>query len=115
MNIKTSLLFIIFTIIFVSISCEKHTESNDYLSLLKEIHKIECEHLNKAGVIVADTSSYNFRSEAFQHIMKNPDRRVLANYEELCSKLAAILYTLDTNQKMEYETNLKIEYSKKCD
>ncbi len=106
--------FSIILFFLLSISCNKQENPSDYYSLLKEIHKIECDHVNQAGIVITETSSYKFRSEAFQYIMKNPDRRVLAKYEDFCSKLASLIYTMDEKQKLQYESDLEAEYSNSC-
>lgn len=111
---KLTPIFIIGLVIFLSCR-ENFNHRYEYLQLISEIHKIECEHLKSAGVSVTDTSVYKFRGEAFQFIMKNTDRRVLAHYEDLCSKVASIVDFLNEGQKNEYELDVKKEYSKSCD
>jgi len=86
----------------------------EYLNLLSEIHKIECEHMNKAGIQYIDTSYYKFRGEAFQQLLKNPVRKILAQHEDLCAKLAVLVDNFDEAQKNKYENDVQIEYQKKC-
>ena len=117
MKIKkfNSILFAIILVLIVLISCEKNPDLNSgYVSLIEEIHKIECEHLNKAGINITDTTVYAFRSEAFQQILKNTDRKVLARYEDLCARVATIVDNMNETQKSVYEKDVQVEYSKKC-
>lgn len=102
-------------ILVIIISCEKNTSlQSEYFSLIEEIHNIECEHLNKAAVNISDTTVYAFRSEAFQQILKNTDRKVLAHYEDLCARVATVVDNMNEEQKLAYEKDIQLEYSKKC-
>ncbi len=101
-------------ILILLFSCNTQNQRKDYLTFIEEIHKIECEHLNRDNVVLSDTSDYNFRSVAFQHIMNNSDRRVLAHYEDLCAKVASIVDFMDENQKKIYENDVRLEYSIRC-
>src|SRR5512139_673984 len=96
------------------ISCqEKNYQKEDYLPLIKELHKIECEKLKTEGIsfTINDTNIYSFRSIAFDKILtKNPDARLIAHYEDLNQKLASIEYWLDENQKAVYQEDFKEVY-----
>jgi sulfur transfer complex TusBCD TusB component (DsrH family) len=117
MRIKHLYLILIPTvfILVIFVSCKKTPALQaEYLSLIEEIHNIECEHLNKAGINITDTAVYAFRGEAFQQILKNTDRKVLAHYEDLCARVATIVDNMNEIQKYAYEKDVMLEYSKKC-
>jgi len=65
--------------------------------------------------IVSDTSIYTFRSIAFDLIMtKQPDAKLIAHYEDLCQKLAAMEFEMDDSEKLTYKNDHTSEYLKKC-
>lgn len=105
----------IFFLAFITnyFGCENNKRS-EYLPLIQEIYRIECEHIVKSGIDVNNTSFYAFRTIAFQEILKNPDRVLLQNYEDLNSKLASLMYTLDDEYKKEVENEMEKIYSKRC-
>lgn len=89
----------------------------DYTPLVKALHQIECEELNKWGVefSVNDTNIYTFRGIAFDKIMtKEPDAKRIAYYEDLNQKLAAMEYFMDDDEKMVYRDYFRKEYLKPC-
>lgn len=87
------------------------------MPLVEELHKIECEQVSKAGIvfIINDTNIYTFRGIAFDRIMtKNPNAALIAHYEELYQKLAAMEFEMDDKEKSVYREDLKNEYLKQC-
>jgi bisphosphoglycerate-independent phosphoglycerate mutase (AlkP superfamily) len=57
---------------------------------------------------------YDFKSAAFQYILRNTDRRVLAEYEDLSNKLAHVTYFMDDGQKAACESDIEKIYRKRC-
>jgi len=116
MNKSYSLILILVSLIICNSCKEPHTKKN-YMPLLTELHKIECDQLKKGGInfIISDTSIYTFRTIAFDRIMtKDPDAKLIAHYEDLNQKLAAMEYFMDESEKLEYRKDLKIEYLIPC-
>lgn len=104
-------------IIFLSVNCAQPHKQKDYIPIIKEIHKIECNQLvkHKINFTVRDTSVYTFRSIAFDLMMtKQPDLKLIAHYEELCQKLAAMEYEMNDEEKEIYNKDYTAEYLKKC-
>ncbi len=99
------------------IGCKEAHQKEDYIPLVKALHRIECEELSKWGIEfnVSDTNIYTFRGIAFDKIMtKKPDARRIAYYEDLNQKLAAMEYFMDEEEKMNYREDFKEEYLKPC-
>ena len=87
------------------------------MPLLTELHKIECDELKKGGInfTINDTNIYTFRGIAFDRIMtKDPNAKLIAYYEDLNQKLAAMEYFMDDNEKFEYRNDVKNEYLIPC-
>lgn len=106
----------IFSILYFS-SCEKPHSKKNYLPLVEELHKIECEQVKGSGInfTVNDTNIYTFRGIAFDRIMtKKPNAVLIAQYEDLYQKLAVMEYTMDDNEKLTYREDVKTEYLKPC-
>jgi hypothetical protein len=62
-----------------------------------------------------DTSVYAFRSAAFDVIMtKKPEVKLIAHYEDLCQKLAAMEFEMDDSEKQTYRKDFNKEYLKTC-
>lgn len=91
-----------------------NTNKMDYIKMLEELHEIECSHLQKEKISLNDTSVYSIRSIAFQAVMKNKDRKVLARYEDLYQKLADIKHAMGDEQKIQYEIETKKIYQTPC-
>ena len=111
-------LFLIIVIFFVTAAgCKKSHQRNDYLPVLIALHRVECDELNKWGIefTVSDTSIYTFRGIAFDKIMtKNPDAKLIAYYEDLNQKLAAMEYFMDDEEKLKFREEYRNEYLKPC-
>jgi hypothetical protein len=87
------------------------------MPLVEELHWLECKQLEKHGVKfeMNDTSVYAFRSAAFDVIMtKKPEAKLIAHYEDLCQKLAAMEFEMDEKEKIEYHYNFNKEYLIPC-
>ncbi len=87
------------------------------MPLVKELHQIECEQVKSSGMnfTVNDTNIYTFRGIAFDRIMtKDPNARLIAHYEDLYQKLAAMEYFMEENEKVEYRNDVKTEYLIPC-
>lgn len=82
--------------------------------MLEELHDIECSHLQKEKISLNDTNVYSIRSVAFQAVMKNKDRKVLARYEDLYQKLADIEHAMSEEQKIQYKTETEKIYQHSC-
>jgi len=111
--------FILFAVILavIIINCENPHSQLDYMPMVTELHKLECNQLKKHGIsfTVQDTTVYAFRSVAFDVIMtKNPEAKLIAHYEDLCQKLAAMEYEMDDSEKQTYRKDFNKEYLKSC-
>jgi hypothetical protein len=98
-------------------ACQTEHNKTDYLPLIKELHQIECEQLRKAGINISihDTAVYSFRSMAFDKIMTNkPDPKLIAHWEELNQKLAAMEYYMDMFEKKKYHEEFNYIYLEQC-
>lgn len=111
---------LVLTIIFVAAyaaGCGQDHYKADYMPLLREMHSIECAKLDEAGISkqVNDTSIYAFRTRAFDKIMTHkPDAKLIARYEELNQKLAAMEYVMDAFEKKTYQNDFKEVYMLRC-
>jgi len=85
-----------------------------YFPLITEIHSIECEHLKRASASVTATNTYDIRAAAFQEIIKDPDRKMLAHYELICQQLADVEHQMTDNEKQQYQKTVDEIYSKGC-
>lgn len=115
---KSILLIVLLSAMTVIDSCKKPHQKENYMPLVIELHKIECDHLKKSGILfsVNDTNIYTFRGIAFDKIMtQKPDAALIAHYEDLNQKLAAMEFEMDEQEKAEYKENFKSEYLKKCE
>lgn len=109
-------MFIFLLLIFVS-ACKESHQRDDYLPVLIALHRVECEELKKWGIefTVSDTSIYTFRGIAFDKIMtKDPDAKLIAYYEDLNQKLAAMEYFMDESEKLKYKEDFRNEYIIPC-
>jgi hypothetical protein len=112
--------YIFFTVVFIMVylsGCKEAHQKEDYLPLVKALHKIECDQLNKWGIkfTVSDTNIYTFRGIAFDKIMtKDPDAKLIAYYEDLNQKLAAMEYFMDDDEKLKYREDFRKEYLIPC-
>ncbi len=108
---------LIISAIIILYSCSKPHSKQNYMPLIEELHKIECDQVKKAGInfTVNDTNIYTFRGIAFDRIMtKDINAPLIAKYEELYQKLAAMEYEMDDAEKLEYREDVKNEYLKNC-
>lgn len=96
------------------ITAENNSWKTKYLPLIAEVHDIECEHLKKARVDLQPGSTYDIQATAFQEIMKDPDRKMLARYEWLSQQLADIHHQMNDEEKQEYQKEVDLIYSKGC-
>ena len=109
---------IICILMLAFISCNNmRTESSieKYIPLLKKLHELECDNLKKFGTETVFTDSYAFRSAAFQAVLKNPDRKVLAEYEEYYQQLAHIEFHLNAVERGKYFEDVRQEYALPCE
>lgn len=112
------IIFVLPAIIILFSSCKTSHQKEDYMPLLNELRRIECSQLKKSGIsfTVNDTNIYTFRGIAFDKIMTyKPDAILIAKYEDLSQKLAAIEFEMDSEEKTEYRENFKKEYLKPCE
>ncbi len=107
-------LFIVFTAIN---SCSLEYQDSSYISLIKEMHKIECDALKKSGVTFQVNSSniYGFRSIAFDKIMTKPDAKLIAHWEDLNHQLAVIEHYMDEGDKKDFQNNFTEVYLATCE
>lgn len=85
-----------------------------YLPLIKELAEIECAYLKRAGNSVADSSVYSIHSLAFQEVLKDLDRNVLAHYEDIYQLLARYEYLMSPEERRQYEMDIQEVYSAYC-
>ena len=114
---KTVLLLIALFLTLAVYTCTKPHSQANYMPLVTELHKLECKQLEKHGVKfeMNDTSVYAFRSVAFDVIMtKKPEAMLIAHYEDLCQKLAAMEYEMDDMEKITYKNDFNKEYMNPC-
>ncbi|MEO8513114.1 MAG: hypothetical protein ABI543_06130 [Ignavibacteria bacterium] len=114
---KTYFFAVMLITVIIFASCEKPHSKTQYIPLVEELHKIECEQLKIAGInfLVNDTNIYTFRGIAFDRIMtKKPNAPLIAHYEELYQKLAVIEFNMDDYEKLKYREDVKSEYLKPC-
>ena len=114
---KIILLFSAIVITFCVYTCTKPHARTEYMPLVEELHKLECKQLEKHGVKfeMNDTSVYAFRSVAFDVIMtKKPEAMLIAHYEDLCQKLAAMEFEMDDIEKITYKNDFNKEYMNPC-
>lgn len=98
-------------------SCERPHSKMNYMPLVEELHKIECEQMKSAGAVftVSDTNIYTFRGAAFDRIMtKNPNAVLIAHYEDLNQKLAAMEFEMDEKERSGYREDFKNVYLRQC-
>jgi hypothetical protein len=117
-------ILIIAITVFIFISCnEKNSKNNysasehNYLMLIEELHKIECNKVKEAGIEfnINDTNIYTFRTIAFETIMTNkPDLKLIAYYEEINQKLASIEYFMNDEEKTKFKNDFISQYLKPC-
>lgn len=98
-------------------SCSKTNSGAEYMPLVEELHKIECEQIKKSGInfVINDTNIYTFREIAFETIMtKDVNAAKIAKYEELYQKLAAMEYFMEDSEKIQYYSDVRNVYLKQC-
>lgn len=115
---KSIIIAVLLFAVAVIDTCKKPHQRENYMPLVMELHKIECDELKKSGIqfMVNDTNIYTFRGIAFDKIMtRKPDAVLIAHYEDLNQKLAAMEFEMDEQEKTEYKENLRKEYLKPCE
>lgn len=98
-------------------SCSEKNSEAEYLPLVEELCKIECEQVKNSGInfVINDTNIYTFRGIAFQRIMTKDVNAVrIAKYEELHQKLAAMEYFMNESEKIQYRKDVRTIYAKQC-
>ncbi|HRH66651.1 MAG TPA: hypothetical protein PLU53_10175 [Bacteroidia bacterium] len=96
-----------------SLEIQSFTKEN-YLPVLTELHQIECTYSEIHQSFQGDSALYAFRASAFHKLIMDPDRRILAHYEDLCQKVATIEYTIEGTEKDEYMTEKRRVYEAGC-
>lgn len=114
MKLKVFYYLIIFFLIISILSCSKNETEKKYLPVLQELHKIECDHINKTGIKQKFNNAYEFRSAAFQEVLKNTDRVLLAHYEDLYAELARQEFQMNEKEKKIFYNDIENEYKNEC-
>lgn len=84
------------------------------ISLVKEVFQIECDHMKNSGKNISGLNTYDFRAEAFQQILKNPDRKLLQHYEVLYQQIADAEFHMTTAEKTNYQKAVDALYAAGC-
>lgn len=110
----------ILVLLFLGITlcaCQKPHSKFDYIPLVEELYSIECGQVKDSGInfVINDTNIYTFRGLAFDRIMtKKINPLLIAHYEELYQKLAAMEYNMDESEKISYREDIKEIYKRNC-
>jgi hypothetical protein len=72
----------------------------EYLEVIKELHEFECGYVKKGINSNNYASSYDFRSDVFQEILKDLNRSKLSDYEDINYHMAEIEQHLSEEQKI---------------
>lgn len=86
----------------------------EYMAVINELHEFECSYMTKAGNQKKYTSSYDFRSDAFQEILRDINRANLTEYESINYLLADIGHRLSDKQKNIASEEMEKVYKKGC-
>jgi uncharacterized protein YktB (UPF0637 family) len=112
---------LILILFFACNSSEPKTETANSLgnqdasiSLVKEVFQIECDHMKNSGKNISGLTTYEFRAEAFQQILKNPDRKLLQHYEVLYQQIADAEYHMTGAEKASYQKEVDAIYAAGC-
>lgn len=84
------------------------------LQLVKQVFQIECDHMKPAGKSDSRLSTYDFRAEAFQLILNNPDRKLLMDYEIIYQKIADLEFRMTETEKGRYLKEVDALYALGC-
>ncbi|MBK7909521.1 hypothetical protein [Candidatus Pollutiaquabacter sp.] len=102
---------------FFLISCTS-TDSGitpeDYQPVLLKLHAMECTHLAAAGKPTRYPDAYSFRSAAFQEILRDLNRNVLAEYESYYQQLADLEFRMNETEKEVYRHQTEELYQQDC-
>jgi hypothetical protein len=90
------------------------SDYNACISLVREVFQIECDHMRHSGKMITGRSTYDFRAEAFQEILKNPDRKLLQHYETLYQQIADAEYHMTDAEKASYQKEVDALYAGGC-
>jgi hypothetical protein len=99
------------------ISCsptDSGVRPEDYQPLLLKLHALECAHLTAAGKPTRYSDAYAFRSAAFQEILRDLNRNVLAEYESYYQQLADLEFSMTEKEKELYQRNTEELYQRDC-
>lgn len=130
MKHKMKNISLLFLIASIAVSCSRPVETGGvdnpqsleitaynketYLPVLTELHQIECDYSEIHQAYSGDSALYAFRASAFHKLIMEPDRRILARYEDLCQKIASIEYQIAGNEKDEYLKEKSRVYEAGC-
>lgn len=84
------------------------------IALVKEVFQIECDHMKSSGKNISGLSTYDFRAEAFQQILKNPDRKLLQHYEIIYQQIADAEFHMSDAEKYHYRKEVNAIYAAGC-
>lgn len=111
---RTFLLIIPFAQLISCVPENSGIRPNDYVPLLQDLHAIECKHLVEAGKSTRYPDAYAFRSAAFQEILRDLDRTVLAEYESYYQQLADLEFRMSESEKQAYYKATEDLYKGEC-
>lgn len=86
----------------------------EYLNVITELHDFECDYMTRAGNQKKYSTSYEFRSDVFQEILKDMNRANLSKYEAINYKLADIEHGMSDEQKINASAEMEKIYQKGC-
>lgn len=123
--------YLIVSMLLITLSCGKQGSSEsaisgskinssnvdpmkEYLAVINDLHEFECAYMIKAGNQKKYASSYEFRSDAFQEILRDINRANLTEYESINYRLADIEHSLNDTQKNIASKEIEKVYSNGC-
>jgi hypothetical protein len=87
----------------------------EYLAVMKQLHELECTYMMKSKTPPRNyNSSYEFRSDAFQEILKDLNRKNLVAYEDVCFHLAELQHELSREELILFNEDMEKEYQQSC-
>jgi hypothetical protein len=86
----------------------------DYQPLIRKLHAMECTYLTAAGKPTQYADAYAFRSAAFQEILRDLNRNVLAEYESYYQQLADLEFRMTENEKQAFREATETVYREPC-
>lgn len=86
-----------------------------YLNVIRELHEFECDYMTRAGNQKKYSTTYEFRSDVFQEILRDVNRGNLAKYESINYRLADIEHRMSDEEKKIASEKMEIVYQKGCD